>query len=163
VVSSVRKISYHNVPFLLSDTVGFIRKLPHHLIESFKSTLDEAHEADILLHVVDASHPHHDRHMEVVRQTLQDLKMSDQLIITVFNKMDRLAPEQREALHAAWQHRRDTPALFISAQHREGIDLFRDTLLEYVVQCYRSKYPNHAEAALRTWELVQRSIQEMED
>src|SRR5690348_5222132 len=86
--ATVRKVSLQNIPFLLSDTVGFIRKLPHHLIESFKSTLDEVREADILLHVVDISHPQHEEHMGVVNKTLQDIHAFDKPILTVFNKMD---------------------------------------------------------------------------
>src|ERR1700751_1233806 len=86
--TTTSKVVFANTPFLLSDTVGFIRKLPHHLVESFKSTLDEVREADILLHVVDISHPAYEEQMGVVNKTLQDIKAFDKPVITVFNKMD---------------------------------------------------------------------------
>src|SRR4029453_5127002 len=86
--TTTRKVVFANTPFLLSDTVGFIRKLPHHLVESFKSTLDEVREADILLHVVDTSHPGYEEQLGVVNKTLQDIKAFDKPVITIFNKMD---------------------------------------------------------------------------
>ena len=86
--TTTRKVVFENTPFLLSDTVGFIRKLPHHLVESFKSTLDEVREADILLHVVDISHPQYEEQIGVVNKTLQELKAFEKPILTIFNKMD---------------------------------------------------------------------------
>lgn len=160
--TTVRKITYLNIPFLLSDTVGFIRKLPHHLVESFRSTLDEVRESDILLHIVDASHPRYQHHIDVVKQTLLDLKIQDKTIITVFNKVDKLSTEQRAELESAWVTTENLPAVCISAASREGIDLMRDTMVSHLVRIYREKYPNYAAAALREWEYIQMAMQQQD-
>jgi GTP-binding protein HflX len=152
--TTTRKIVYENTPFLLSDTVGFIRKLPHHLVESFKSTLDEVREADILLHVVDISHPKYEEQIGVVNKTLQDLKAFEKPIITIFNKMDLyikntfdewLADETREQilrdLEARWQQETGDNAIFIYALERTNIDVLRKTIMDKVREHYRIRYP----------------------
>ena len=152
--TTTRKIVYESTPFLLSDTVGFIRKLPHHLVESFKSTLDEVREADILLHVVDISHPNYEDQIGVVNKTLQDIKAFDKPIITIFNKMDLYikhtfdewlddaTKEQILAdLRQRWQGETNGNALVISALERTNIDLLRATILEKVRELYRIRYP----------------------
>jgi GTP-binding protein HflX len=152
--TTTRKIVYESTPFLLSDTVGFIRKLPHHLVESFKSTLDEVREADILLHVVDISHPNYEEQIGVVNKTLQDLKAFEKPIITIFNKMDLyikntfdewLDEATREQilsdLRARWQGETNGQAIFISALERTNIDQLRATVLEKVRELYRIRYP----------------------
>jgi GTP-binding protein HflX len=147
--TTVRKVVFQNVPYLLSDTVGFIRKLPHHLVESFKSTLDEARESDILLHVVDASSPNFVNHIQVVKETLKDINITDKVVITVFNKIDLLSDDERDRLRDTFHAKEYAPAVFISASQREGVEALRDLLFEEVVRCYREKYPNQAERALR--------------
>ena len=149
---------YDRTPFLLSDTVGFIRKLPHHLVESFKSTLDEVREADILLHVVDISHPNYEEQIGVVNKTLQDLKAFDKPTITIFNKMDLyikntfdewLNEETKEQilrdLEARWQQETNDNAIFISALERTNIDVLRNTILDKVREHYRIRYPYKTE------------------
>ena len=156
--TTTRKIVYDRTPFLLSDTVGFIRKLPHHLVESFKSTLDEVREADILLHVVDISHPNYEEQIGVVNKTLQDLKAFDKPIITIFNKMDLyikntfdewLNEETKEQilrdLEARWQQETNDNAIFISALERTNIDVLRNTILDIVREHYRIRYPYKTE------------------
>ena len=156
--TTTRKIVYDRTPFLLSDTVGFIRKLPHHLVESFKSTLDEVREADILLHVVDISHPNYEEQIGVVNKTLQDLKAFDKPIITIFNKMDLyikntfdewLNEETKEHilrdLEARWQQETNDNAIFISALERTNIDVLRNTILDKVREHYRIRYPYKTE------------------
>ncbi|MES2880660.1 MAG: GTPase HflX [Bacteroidota bacterium] len=156
--TTTRKIVYDTTPFLLSDTVGFIRKLPHHLVESFKSTLDEVREADILLHVVDISHPTYEEQMGVVNKTLQELKAFEKPIITIFNKMDLYikhtfdewleeAPKQQilEDLEARWQRETGNNAIFISALERTNIDSLRKTILDKVREHYRIRYPYKTE------------------
>lgn len=156
--TTTRKIVYDRTPFLLSDTVGFIRKLPHHLVESFKSTLDEVREADILLHVVDISHPNYEEQIGVVNKTLQDLKAFDKPIITIFNKMDLyikntfdewLNEETKEQilrdLEARWQQETNDNAIFISALERTNIDVLRNTILDKVREHYRIRYPYKTE------------------
>ena len=126
--TTTRKVVFENTPFLLSDTVGFIRKLPHHLVESFKSTLDEVREADVLLHVVDISHPQYEDQIAVVNKTLQELKAFDKPIVTIFNKMDKyeeqtfdewLEPDTKleilNDLYDRWQNETNGNAVFISA------------------------------------------------
>ncbi|MFN8165764.1 MAG: GTPase HflX [Bacteroidia bacterium] len=155
--TTVRKIVYDSIPFLLSDTVGFIRKLPHDLIESFKSTLDEVREADILLHVVDISHPNFEDQLHVVNQTLVDIGAGDKKTIIVFNKMDAyhwiqkdaddLTPETREnisleELKRSWLNRIDGKCVFISAAKRTNIDELRKLLLEEVKSVHFARYPN---------------------
>ena len=155
--TTVRKLVYDNVPFLISDTVGFIRKLPHDLIESFKSTLDEVREADILIHVVDISHPQFEDHVNVVKQTLADLGASDKPTILVFNKIDAyhyipkddddLTPAtienmSLEDLKKTWLARISGTAVFISATQRSNIDELRERLLEMVKSLHEQRYPN---------------------
>ena len=156
--TTTRKIVYESTPFLLSDTVGFIRKLPHHLVESFKSTLDEVREADILLHVVDISHPGYEDQLGVVNKTLQDLNAFDKPIITVFNKMDLyikntfdewLEEETKQQilhdLEQRWQRETGGNAIFISALERNNIDELRKTILNKVRELYRIRYPYKTE------------------
>ena len=152
--TTTRKVVLENTPFLLSDTVGFIRKLPHHLVESFKSTLDEVREADILLHVVDISHPKYEEQMGVVNKTLQELKAFDKPILVVFNKMDRyeaeffdpwLSPEVKEELlrdlRQRWEEATQQQCVFISATERENIEALRTMVLEKVRDMYSIRYP----------------------
>ena len=143
--TTTRKIVYERTPFLLSDTVGFIRKLPHHLIESFKSTLDEVREADILLHIVDISHPAYEEQIGVVNKTLQELDCFNKPILTIFNKMDlyekqtfdewldeETKNEILQDMKDSWQEQTGGNALFISALERTNIDELRQTILEKV-------------------------------
>src|ERR1043165_3960169 len=152
--TTTRKVVFENTPFLLSDTVGFIRKLPHHLVESFKSTLDEIREADILLHVVDISHPQHEEQYGVVNKTLQELKAHDKPILTIFNKMDlyeeRTFDEWLEddvkrdmltQLEARWQQATNNAAIFVSATQRSNLDGLRNSILAKVKQLYQERYP----------------------
>jgi GTP-binding protein HflX len=149
--TTVRKVVIENLPFLLSDTVGFIRKLPHHLVECFKSTLDEVREADILIHVVDISHPNFEDHMETVNETLKDLGAIDKEIITVFNKIDQYVPLSNEEEEQApislsdfensWMAKTSSPAIFISALKKENIEAFRSLLYEKVVAIHTQRYP----------------------
>ncbi len=156
--TTTRKIVYETTPFLLSDTVGFIRKLPHHLVESFKSTLDEVREADILLHVVDISHQQYEDQLGVVNSTLQDIKAFDKPTITIFNKMDMyekntfdewLEPEVKQDilrdLKEKWQRETNGHAVFISAVERTNIDELRATILSRVRELYRIRYPYKTE------------------
>lgn len=155
--ATVRKVVINNTPFLLSDTVGFIRKLPHHLVESFKSTLDEVRESDILLHIVDLSHPNFEEHMEVVLDTLRDIEAADKTILTVFNKIDRWEdarklhhdePEFLEAhpsiaaLEKTWMARTSGHCIFISATSKINIDDLRDRLSEMVKVAWFERYPH---------------------
>lgn len=152
--TTVRKVVIDMVPFLLSDTVGFIRKLPHHLIESFKSTLDEVRESDILLHVVDISHPTHEDQIEVVNKTLADLKVTDKPTLMVFNKMDQyrernfdefLEDEVKQELLAeletSWEKRTNGNAVFISAKTKENLDQLRQKVADEVRMLYQERYP----------------------
>lgn len=155
--STVRKVNMENIPFLLSDTVGFIRKLPHSLIESFKSTLDEVREADILLHVVDVSHPAYEEHIEVVNKTLKELGASDKPTILVFNKIDRYrvaeedTPEREggvaesplERLKASYIGKSGFDTVFISAVNKINIDELRGKLIEKVKEKHYTIYPNY--------------------
>jgi len=138
--TTVRKVVLQGIPFLLSDTVGFIRKLPHGLIESFKSTLDEVKEADILLHVADISNPHYIEHIQVVRSTLDELGAADKPTLMVFNKVDQLNDDIQD-LQQTWMHHAHYPAVFISATAREGIERLRELLVQIVIDRYRFKYP----------------------
>src|SRR5687767_11889335 len=139
--TTTRKVVFDQIPFLLSDTVGFIRKLPHHLVESFKSTLDEVRESDILLHVVDISHPQYEDQVEVVNRTLQELKAFDKPVIMIFNKMDLyeeqtfdkwLAPEIKEdilkQLKETWETRTNGNCVFISALEKRNVEELRKTI-----------------------------------
>jgi GTP-binding protein HflX len=156
--TTTRKVVYENTPFLISDTVGFIRKLPHHLVESFKSTLDEVKESDILLHVIDISHPQYEEQMQVVQQTLADMGCHDKPVVFVFNKMDEyerqtfdewLEPGVRETLldelKERWENETNGSCVFISATERQNIDRLRATLLEKVREHYRIRYPYKTE------------------
>src|SRR5215208_3155540 len=151
--TTTRKIVYENTPFLLSDTVGFIRKLPHHLVESFKSTLDEVRESDILLHVVDISHPNYEEQIGVVNKTLQELKAFEKPIITIFNKMDLYIKNTFDEwlddatknqilqdLEARWQEETNGNAIFISALERTNLEKLRATILDKVRELYHIRY-----------------------
>lgn len=140
--TTVRKMVIDFTPFLISDTVGFIRKLPHHLIECFKGTLAEAKESDILLHVVDVSHPQFLDQIKVVQDTLKDIKIQNKTEIIIFNKIDMLSPEEREMLETTWYSKEHSPALFISALKRENIDNFRNMVVEAVRVKHAEKFPN---------------------
>jgi GTP-binding protein HflX len=156
--TTTRKVVFGHTPFLLSDTVGFIRKLPHHLIESFKSTLDEVREADILLHVVDISHPQFEEQLAVVNKTLHELKSDDKPVIIVFNKMDEyekitfdewLEPEIKQdllcELKDKWQLQTEGKCVFISAIEKTNIAELRQTVLNNVRTMYQVRYPYKAE------------------
>ena len=154
--TTVRKVVIDNLPFLLADTVGFIRKLPTDLVDSFKSTLDEVREADLLVHVVDISHPDFEEQIEVVNQTLKDLDSADKPMVLVFNKIDNyhwvekeaddLTPMTREnitldELRRTWMAKMSDNCLFISARERENIDHFRDVLYCKIRELHVQKYP----------------------
>lgn len=156
--TTTRKIVFEQTPFLLSDTVGFIRKLPHHLVESFKSTLDEVREADILLHVVDISHPQYEEQVDVVNKTLAELGAQDRPTVTIFNKMDKyeketfdqwleeeVKQELLEDLKQRWQHETKDNCVFISAIEKTNIEVLRQTILNKVREMYRIRYPYKAE------------------
>ncbi|MDR2449504.1 MAG: GTPase HflX [Prevotellaceae bacterium] len=155
--TTVRKVVIENLPFLLTDTVGFIRKLPHQLVESFKSTLDEVREADVLLHVVDISHPNFEDHIQVVNDTLHEIGAGDKPVFIVFNKIDayRYVPKDEydltektrenhtlEELKTKWtaQHP-DVPATFISAKKKANIDKFRAHVYGMVAEIHAGRYP----------------------
>lgn len=146
--TTVRKVVIDQVPFLLSDTVGFLRKLPHDLVECFKSTLDEVRESDILLHVVDMSHPAFEEQIQVVNETLVALKASEKPTLVIFNKIDRLDAETRERLQKSWWARENAPAIFIAAGANIGIEDLKRQLLTMVRKEYKDKYPHfkYAEA-----------------
>lgn len=137
--TTVRKVSLEGIPFLLSDTVGFIRKLPHHLIESFKSTLAEAKESDILLHVVDISHPAHQAHIDNVQETLRSLDIQDRTVITILNKADLLSEEEKDQIREGWLARHHHPAMLISAGSGDGIEAFRNLLVDLLVEAYKAR------------------------
>ncbi len=155
--TTVRKVTIENLPFLLSDTVGFIRKLPHHLVESFKSTLDEVREADLLVHVVDISHPNFEEQYEVVEQTIREITAQREIpTIVVFNKIDNfsyvpkeeddLTPMQRENysladLQKSWMARLGEDAIFISARNKENIDALRALLYDRIKAIHVKRYP----------------------
>lgn len=152
--TTVRKVVLGQTPFLLSDTVGFIRKLPHSLIESFKSTLDEVRETDILLHVVDLAHPQFEDHMNVVNQTLKEIGVGDKPVVVVYNKLDlyrernfdeylkeEVRLEIMEELQASWRKQADNNCVFISALKKEGIDELRAKILKLVQEQYTIRYP----------------------
>ncbi len=156
--TTTRKVVFENTPFLLSDTVGFIRKLPHHLVESFKSTLDEVKESDILLHVVDISHPRYEEQIQVVNATLNEMGCQDKPMITIFNKMDLyedqtfdewLEPEVKKQilrdLHERWENETFGNCVFISATERHNLEQLRTTILNKVRELYRIRYPYKTE------------------
>lgn len=155
--TTVRKVVLDATPFLLSDTVGFIRKLPHHLVESFKSTLDEVRESDILLHVVDIAHPQHEDQIRTVNQTLQELGAIDKPTLMVFNKIDLYREkyfdplleeegkaEVEEGLKGSLRNTFDTENIFVSAKTGENINELRDKVLEMVNHEYQVRYPYQA-------------------
>lgn len=146
--STVRKVVIGDIPFLLSDTVGFIRKLPHHLIESFKSTLDEVRESDILLHVVDISHPFHDNHIEVVKNTLAELGAGNITTILVLNKIDLVEANDEvklEDLTGYYRQHGFEKVVFISAHRKDNIHSLRKILFEEVKKKHLNIYPNYVE------------------
>lgn len=144
--TTVRKVVIENLPFLLSDTVGFIRKLPHHLVECFKSTLSEVKEADILMQVVDISHPRFEEQINVVNETLKDLGVLDKPMIMVFNKVDAFYSEDGEMTIAdfekSWISKTNTPAIFISALNKSNIENFRKLIYDKVKALHETRYPN---------------------
>ena len=154
--TTVRKVVIENVPFLLSDTVGFIRKLPTQLIEAFKSTLDEVREADILVHVVDISHPDFEEQMKVVEQTLRDIGAANKPVYVVFNKIDAYEYEQYDEfsltpptkdnrslddLKNSWIAQEKTPCIFISAKNKVGIDKLKNDIYKMVAEIHAGRYP----------------------
>ena len=156
--TTTRKVVFEHTPFLLSDTVGFIRKLPHHLIESFKSTLDEVREADILLHVVDISHSQYEEQYGIVNKTLQELESFDKPTITIFNKIDlyekktfdewlpaNIKEEILNELKEKWQRETHGNCVFVSATERKNIDELRQIILNKVRTIYQVRYPYKAE------------------
>ncbi len=156
--TTTRKVVFEQTPFLLSDTVGFIRKLPHHLVESFKSTLDEVREADVLLHVVDLSHPQYEEQLNVVNKILGEIGAADKPVVTIFNKMDKykeqafdkwLDPEVKNEilcdLKQRWQNETNGNCVFVSATEKTNLDGLRQTILNEVREMYRIRYPYRAE------------------
>jgi len=154
--TTVRKVVIDNVPFLLSDTVGFIRKLPTQLVESFKSTLDEVREADILMHVVDISHLNFEEHIKVVNQTLLEIGAQDKPLFMVFNKIDAYHHEEYDEfstqekklinytiddLKASWISKEHTPCIFISAKEKINIEKLRSDLYKMVAEIHAGRYP----------------------
>jgi GTP-binding protein HflX len=154
--TTVRKVVIQNVPFLLADTVGFIRKLPHHLVESFKSTLDEVREADVILHVVDISHPNFEDHIKVVNETMAEIDNREKPSFLVFNKIDAftyvkkdeddLLPKTREnysldELKQMWIAKGETPCLFISAIEKQNIDEFREKVYGVIREIHSARFP----------------------
>jgi len=154
--TTVRKVVIENVPFLLSDTVGFIRKLPHQLVESFKSTLDEVREADILMHVVDISHPNFEEQIKVVHETLSEIGAKEKPLFLVFNKVDLfkyipqdeydLGPKKREnyslnELKNSWMGKENDPCIFISAKEKIQIDKLRNDIYKMVAEIHAGRYP----------------------
>jgi GTPase len=156
--TTTRKVVFEQTPFLLSDTVGFIRKLPHHLVESFKSTLDEVREADILLHVVDMSHQQYEEQFAVVNKTLAELNAAEKPTVTIFNKMDKyqvqafdqwleedVKKEILADLKQRWQNETNDNCVFVSATEKINIEALRQTILNKVREMYRIRYPYKAE------------------
>nr|WP_315417920.1 GTPase HflX [uncultured Pedobacter sp.] len=150
--TTVRKVVIENLPFLLSDTVGFIRKLPHHLVECFKSTLDEVREADLLIHVVDVSHPNFEDQINTVNETLKDIGAIDKDMILVFNKIDAyVSPEvdneeddgklTLEDFKKSWMSHDKVPVLFISATEKENLEEFKTLLYDKVKAAHVARYP----------------------
>lgn len=154
--TTVRKVVIENLPFLLSDTVGFIRKLPHHLVECFKSTLDEVREADILVHVVDVSHPNFEDQIHTVNETLNDLGARDKDAIMIFNKIDAYVTPERDEFNLedeepapltladfkkTWMAHNNAPAIFISATKKENVEEFKELLYEKVKNIHVTRFP----------------------
>lgn len=149
--STVRKVVLQNIPFLLSDTVGFIRKLPHNLIESFKSTLEEVKEADILLHVIDVSNPAYEDHIQVVDQTLEEIEAADIRTIRVYNKIDKVKVEEGEEREEVLPSK-NPDNIFISAINQTNVDGLRDLVLSEVKSVHMKLYPNYLEPEHYTFE-----------
>ena len=156
--TTTRKVVFEQTPFLLSDTVGFIRKLPHHLVESFKSTLDEVRESDLLLHVVDISHPQYEEQLDVVNKTLAELGCADKPTITIFNKMDRfekitfdewleddVKKDILRELKERWEESTKGNCVFVSATEKSNFDVLRQIILNKVREIYQVRYPYKAE------------------
>lgn len=156
--TTVRKVVIDNLPFLLTDTVGFIRKLPHGLVESFKSTLDEVREADLLLHIVDISHPGFEDQINVVNETIADIGASNKPVIMVFNKIDAyshtekdeddLSPETKEnitldELRHTWIAKINSPAQFISAKHKTNLEEFKTDIYKVIHDLHVTRYPHN--------------------
>jgi GTP-binding protein HflX len=157
--TTVRKVVIHNLPFLLSDTVGFIRTLPTQLVESFKSTLDEVREADVLLHIVDISHANFEEHIETVDRTVAEIDGTDKPVIMIFNKIDAYVPEKHdpddlspllnnrhftlEQWEKTWFARTDRQAIFISATERDNLEDLKNRLYETVAEIHARRYPNN--------------------
>ena len=152
--TTVRKIAWEGMPFLLSDTVGFIRKLPHHLIESFKSTLDEVRESDILLHVVDIAHPMHEDHIRTVNQTLKDLEVTDKPTLMIFNKIDlyrqknyddlideEAMKEIEDGIQGNLNHQFGHENVLVSEMTKENVDILRQKVTQMIKQQYKIRYP----------------------
>ena len=154
--TTIRKVVLENLPFLLGDTVGFIRKLPHHLVESFKSTLDEVREADLLIHVVDISHPGFEDQIRIVKETLHELNSNEKPVLLVFNKIDAfsyepkddddLTPKTREnfsleELKQTWMSKENEPCIFISAKNKTNIDTLKNVLYEIVKEIHVTRFP----------------------
>lgn len=154
--TTVRKMVIGNLPFLLTDTVGFIRKLPHGLVESFKSTLDEVREADILLHIVDISHPGFEEQLETVTKTLEEIKASDKPVVFIFNKIDAFTYIEKDAddlsevtkenysledWKNSWMAKNNTPSIFISAKQKQNIDELKSLLYEEVKNIHITRFP----------------------
>ena len=176
--TTVRKVIIDNLPFLLSDTVGFIRKLPHHLVQSFKSTLDEVREADLLLHVVDVSHSNFEEQLEVVNQTLKEIDPIEKPMILIFNKIDAfdytpkeeddLAPVKREnisldELKKTWMAKMNDNCIFISAREKTNIDSLKELMYEKIKAIHIERYPyndflfqNYIDIETESEELTQR-------
>lgn len=154
--TTVRKVIIENLPFLLSDTVGFIRKLPHHLVQSFKSTLDEVREADLLVHIVDVSHPNFEEQLQIVNETLKEIDPKEKPMILVFNKIDAfsytpkdeddLAPVKREnisleELKKTWMAKMHNNCIFISAREKQNIDNLKEMMYEKIKEIHIERYP----------------------
>jgi GTP-binding protein HflX len=156
--TTVRKVVFGQIPFLLSDTVGFIRKLPHHLVESFKSTLDEVRESDILLHVVDVAHPQFEDHIRTVQKTLQELGAGEKPILMVFNKIDLyreryfddlLDADTRRELEADLDERLLNTYgehVFLSAHTKEGLESLRERMTRLIKEAYVVRYPHQVKS-----------------
>ncbi|MGE0018837.1 MAG: GTPase HflX [Draconibacterium sp.] len=166
--TTVRKVVIANLPFLLADTVGFIRKLPHGLVESFKSTLDEVREADILLHIVDISHPGFEEQIETVNRTLEEIKANDKQVIYVFNKIDAFSYIQKddddlsertkenfslEEWKNSWMGKNNTPSVFISALNKENIEDFKDLMYNRIKEIHAQRFPFNEFLYSTDWDL----------
>jgi GTP-binding protein HflX len=166
--TTVRKVVIANLPFLLADTVGFIRKLPHGLVESFKSTLDEVREADILLHIVDISHPGFEEQIETVNRTLEEIKANDKQVIYVFNKIDAFSFIQKddddlsertkenfslEEWKNSWMGKNNTPSVFISALNKENIEDFKDLMYNRIKEIHAQRFPFNEFLYSTDWDL----------